>query len=934
MPATSHKGTDSRFLIGIDLGTTRCALAYLDRRSEASGIKLFGISQLVDEGQIEARETLPSVLFLPEDPAAVALPDWLDPKRPLTGAYAADLGFQVPGRFVHSAKAWLCHARMDRSAPILPLQSTLVTDKLSPVQATCCLLEHLIRAWDMRMAAGDPAATLVRQQVIVTVPASFDPVARNLTLQAINDAGIPDVLLLEEPQAAFYDYLYRNPKQMRRDLAKVQTVLVVDIGGGTTDFSLIGVTWPETGDHPSFSRLAVGPHLLIGGDNLDLAVAHLVDKAFRHKGRKLVSRQWLSILHQSRAVKEELLSGTSTAESFRFTVSGAGSRVLARTLHEDIPAPQILDMILDGYFPQVAVDERPDKDQSLGLSEAGLPFTRDPAITRHLAEFLAEQDVLPDAILFNGGTMASPILQERLLEVISRWRERAGAKKPLKMLKNPRPALAVSAGATYLGMVRAGMGHRIESGNPVSIYVGIGTDDEAEHLGHVPKQLMCLLPRGSATETWIQVPDKTFGIDTGRKTAFYLYFTAAPPRNEGLGDLRAYDAGRFSDLPPSVLDAASPGGIQHVEIQVRLRETGLLEVRCHGVEDDQLHELHFDLSQPGAKSAAGRKAGGAKKSEACLDAGQDKAISALVKKLAGLPAKQAPFNGLFNGLEDILSTRRNDWPLATLRWLFDRFVGEAKLQSDDQALIIYFRLLGFCLRPGCGAAGDEERLNRLWATLEDRSFSGNTALWAEWWTLWKRVAPGLAPARQQQLLTLIEPLLFPPKRPGKEQRLADPHERKQLWRLVGHLERLPTGEKERIGSWILQAPATFGTDLLALYALGRLGARDLSYAGAQCLVSQDAANRWTAALLKRGTQGSSYQDWALRELARKTGDRLTQIDDVLRKQVLELLKKKARKKSFLEPVLKVQPLKQEDYAEYGGEQLPSGLVWVKDDSAA
>lgn len=915
---TKAKAGTARFVIGIDLGTTQCALSYVDLEDKNLKIRNLEIPQLVSEGQVEDLPTLPSVIYLPEEEREFARPAWMGKNPKVIGAYARDLGFEVPGRFVHSSKSWLCHPRVDRKDAILPWQSEAVADKISPVEAARQYLLYLISVWNAAMLPKDESFEFHRQKVIVTVPASFDPSARNLTLEAIENAGISGVSLLEEPQAAFYDYLYRNPKQMVHDLKGIETILVADIGGGTTDFSLIRIDWSADREHPEFSRLAVGPHLLIGGDNLDLALARKVEAVFRHKGRKLVAKQWLAVLNQSHRIKEQVLSDELDGKA-AFAVSGAGSKVLAGAARVEIPCEDIKQLLIDGFFPLVEASERPEEDNGLGLSEAGLPFTRDAAITRHLAAFLHENNIIPDAVLFNGGTMKADCLRNRLFEVLSLWKGR----EP-KVLSNPHPTLAVAAGAAYYGMVALGLGRRIQSGNPVSLYLGVGTAKSSTSDKHVPEQLLCLLPKGSEIEKEYVVAGKTFGIDLSRDSAFYLFYTPSPPKAEEPGRVIKFNSKRYLPLPPCVVRASTGKGEKQVEISVKLRETGYMQIFCEELAGDFSQELRFDIGE-GEKTTTNQADA---KRRVPITAAQLKKID---KTLADAFSGNLEFNCLFKEIEDVLGSPRSNWDTEMLRQLFDIFIErEEGFTASQTGHTVWFRLLSYCLRPGFGARSDAERVDRIWQMLDRQFAYTNPEFWSDWWVMWKRIAPGLSFERQEELKNHIEPILFPPRKKEKSAREVAQHERNQIWRLLGNLERLSVAEKERLGWWAVRAPQSYGNDQLALHVVGRFGARDLAYAPDTALVPQSVANAWAEHLLKKAIPGNSYLDWALREIGRKTGDMLVQIDDVLRKAIVEVFKKKHRKKAFIDPLLKAARLNERDLAEYAGESLPSGFVWVKD----
>lgn len=933
------------YLIGIDLGTTQSALAWLDTDNPEAGISFFSVPQFVSAREVASQPTLPSLLYLPEEGLSLPGAPWGgDEGGPIVGECARELGAHVPSRLVHSAKSWLSHPKIDRQAPILPWQSDTVSEKLSPVQASAAYLRHLMQVWNHVKLPTDPDAEFSRQEIVITVPASFDPSARNLTLEAITLAGYPAVTLLEEPQAAFYDYLARRATHLKNDLAGVKTVLVIDIGGGTSDFSLIGVEWPKGSSKPAFTRKAVGPHLLIGGDNLDLAVARLVEARLKHRGKRLVTRQWLSLISRSRAAKEQTLADDSVG-AVAFTISGAGSSVLAGTLKENLEKASIRETLLEGFFPRVGADARPTEDGGFGLSEAGLPYSRDPAITRHLAGFLADQQTMPDALLFNGGTLNAPALRDRLVEILTDWRGEA----PL-VLENPHPTLAVASGAVGFSMARHGIGERIRSGNPVSLYLGVGTAANSRPDKHIPQELLCLLPKGAENEREERIDGAGLALDRSRDAAFYVYFTGSPGGSEQPGERISFNSRKHKALPPlyaraerdaKAADAAGAPSLEPVDLAVVLRETGYLEIAVKGRQTGLSRDLRLAVGEREKKEAktggtATPATGATKRAKQALSRRQATQIKQLFDAcFAETEADRVPFSLVYKKLEEILELPRKDWEMPTLRAMFDLVAADERFSAGPETFVQYFRLAGYLLRPGFGAANDDERIDRLWELHEREFTTTNTEFWSEWWLLWKRVGAGLSMERQQVLLERIEPLLFASKK-TRDTRKVEQHERNHLWRLLGQLERLPVSTKERLGTWIAKYPPTFSKDLVALYALGRLGARDLLYADHTLLVSQGFVQQWTEELLKHSTANLSYLDWALRELGRKVGDRLVQIDEQLRRKIIELLKKHARKKEFIAPLHTIKRAEEADFAESVGEAMPSGFVWLRvdDDSSA
>ena len=913
------KALEFRYVIGIDLGTTQCALSYCDLKDKNLKIKNLPITQLVNDSMIDDLPTLPSNIYLVEENRVLKRPEWMERPGKIIGNYAKELGSQVPGRYVHSSKSWLCHPRAERHSPILPWQSEITDKKISPVDAACEYLTYLKNLWDAKIGIESEDSLFEKQKVIVTVPASFDPSARNLTLEAIEKAGIKNYSLIEEPQAAFYDYLQRNPTTMVSELKGVDTVLVIDVGGGTTDFSLIGVNWVKDGNHAEFTRLAVGPHLLIGGDNLDLALARNAESFFNNKGKRLNSKQWLSLLAQSRTQKEKILSDESIGK-IDFSITGSGSGVLSGSARVQIEAKKLKQILIDGFFPLVDSNEYPDESEALGLSEAGLPFTKDAAVTKHLAAFLKDNEVMPDAVLFNGGTMKADCLRQRLCEVIGLWR----GEEP-KVLENPHPILAVAAGAAYYGVVGMGLGQKIHSGNPVSIYLGIGNSSSSTVDRYVPEQLICILPKSSETETDYDLKGKTLGIDLSHDAAFYLFYTPLPPKAEEFGRTIRFNSKRYLPLPPCKLKAQTAKGERQVNIRIKLRETGYLQIFCEELKGSFSQELRFDLGESDKKSDNSVPA----KRKVPLTSAQLKDISSILDNAF---AGNLEFNSIFKEIEKVIGSERNSWDAEMLRQLFDVFIErEAEFRQSQASMTIWCRLLGYTLRPGYGVKGDSERVDRMWKMVFDSFDYENVEFWAEWWGMWKRIAPGLSPERQLELEKLVISILFPPKKREKKPRKIVQHERNQLWRLLGHLERLSVEEKTKLGNLILDTPMSFGVDFVSLSTLARLGARELAYAQDSLMVPPSVANEWAAKLLRKAIPGSSYLDTALREIGRKTGDRMVQIEDQLRSEILDVFKKKLKKKNFIKPLLKAAKLEEKELQEITGEVLPSGFVWVKDE---
>jgi molecular chaperone DnaK (HSP70) len=435
----------SRFVVGIDLGTTNSAIAFVDTgRGEAPKPESLPVPQVVNPGVVEDRQLLPSFLYLPgpnEQPAASLKLPWDANRDYAVGEFARNFGSQVPTRLVSSAKSWLCHPGVDRRAPILPWKAPEGGRKVSPLEASARILKHLAESWNAKVAKDVSAHRLEQQDIILTVPASFDAVARELTVEAARAAGFENLTLLEEPQAAFYAWLDAAGEDWREQVRVGDLILVADVGGGTTDFTLIEVG--EEGGNLSLTRLAVGDHLLLGGDNMDLALAHTAAQAFAAKGTKLDANQILQLTHSSRAAKETIL-GRAKVDSAPVTVLGRGSKVIGGTIKGELSRAEVERVILDGFFPECPRDAEPVRQRTSGLQELGLPYVADPSVTKQLAAFLSRQAEhltnreppkgrkkktaptgLPTAILFNGGVFKAGPLRERLTSVLNKWAKEA-----------------------------------------------------------------------------------------------------------------------------------------------------------------------------------------------------------------------------------------------------------------------------------------------------------------------------------------------------------------------------------------------------------------------------------------------------------------------------------------------------------------------------
>ncbi len=568
--------------IGIDLGTTNCALAYIDEREaedvEFPPVHVFEAPQLVAAGRVEPRRTLPSFLFL-EDGEPV-------------GAYAREQGALVPTRLVHSAKSWLSNPDVDRTAKILPWDSPETGRVLSPVEVSARYLAKFREEWDRAKSAP-----LAEQDIVLTVPASFDEEARELTVMAAKEAGIERLTLLEEPAAAFYSWIANNLAQSRKKLFDGQVVLVCDVGGGTSDFSLIRVA--REGDLVNFTRTAVGKHLLLGGDNLDLTLAWLVETKLN---AQLTIRQRSGLRRQCSAAKEKLLNDPHL-KSVEITVLGTGSSLIGKSLKSEILREEALELALEGFLPFTERGEAPKEEKRSLFRELGLPYVSDAAITRHLNAFLEPTGETPDAILFNGGFFIPEILRERVAEAVGRWYGR----RP-EIFENVDLDLAVARGAAYYSYVRStGSGVLVRGGLPRTYYIGLGEARE----GKFPA--VCLVPRGAEEGASVEVDNGALQLVANRPVSFRLYSSLTRTEDK-LGDVLEFGADDASLHGHAPLHAVIRFGkkaeerLIPVKLGARLTELGTLETWCESKISENRWRLQFELRKRAAQQPAERKA--------------------------------------------------------------------------------------------------------------------------------------------------------------------------------------------------------------------------------------------------------------------------------------------------------------------------------------
>lgn len=611
----SRESSNAAYSVGIDLGTTHCVLSYVDlavNTDQSSEPKVLGIPQLTAPGSIEEREQLPSFLYIPHESelteADKTLP-WHQQQSQLVGSLARDMGAKTPLRLVASAKSWLCHGEVDCHSAFLPLNAPEEVAKASPLQASYLYLNHLRKAWDMQF----PQAPLIEQQVTITIPASFDPAARDLTVEAAQQVGFQHMTLLEEPQAAVYNWVQNSGDSWREQLSVGDIILVVDVGGGTTDLSLVAVT--EEGGNLSLNRVAVGDHILLGGDNMDLALAYGLNAKLAQAGNRLQPWQIQAMTHACREAKEQLLRDPEL-QSVPIVVPSRGSKLIGGSLRTELTREEVQTSLVEGFFPRVAVDEHPQHQARSALTQMGLPYAQDAAVPRHLAAFLCRQQhavaelfgdshqdfIKPTAVLFNGGVLKAQTLEQRLIDVINGWLVAAGA-PAAKVLQGSDLDLAVANGAAYYGYVREGHGVRIRGGIASAYYVGVESAMPAVPGMAPPLEALCVAPFGMEEGTGIDIPNREFGLVVGEPVKF-RFFGSTVRRDDSAGTLLDYwEPEELEELPDihATLTVAgrSAGDVVPVRLQASVSEVGTLCLEALPVDGkgdgEERWKVEFDV---------------------------------------------------------------------------------------------------------------------------------------------------------------------------------------------------------------------------------------------------------------------------------------------------------------------------------------------------
>jgi len=925
------------FLIGVDLGTTNSAVAAVDTRRANPRVEVFPVPQLIAPGVVEARPVLPSFLYFAEPDeiagGGIALP-WEPSPGAIVGVLARDRGALAPARQVASAKSWLTHPGVDRRAPFLPWGSTGSTPRISPVDASARYLMHLRDAWNATIASGDHAAAFERQSIVLTVPASFDEEARELTVEAAKAAQLSTLTLLEEPIAAFYAWMAEQRREVA--LEDEEIALVCDVGGGTTDFSLIRVR-VEAGA-PSFERVAIGDHLLLGGDNLDLALATMVERRIAEvrPTMRLAITQRSALRRLCSAAKERML-GAETADRVPITVLGAGRALIGDSMTLDLTRAEV-EGALNEFLPLTRADEESrGRDSRAGLRELGLPYETDPAITRHLAAFLARSAAVfasdhravvvtagrrmirPDLVLFNGGFFTPPVARERIAQALAGW---FGTAPRLLVTGNLEAAAAVGA-ATY-ARLRAGIGRPgslVKAGSGRAYYIVLGASQGSGTLTAV-----CVLARGTEEGTE-HTFDHPFLVVTNRPVSFLLYSSTTRP--DRAGDIVALDPDVDArEHAPLVTVFRFGRKSRHVELPVRLSvaftEVGTLDVWCRSETTDHRWQLQFQVRDTAEDTAEAENVTSNDEPNEVVIA--DEAIGeaeALIRSLFERPSDSVTPEDIVAQVEKHFGYAKSAWPLGVIRQLADALleVREGRRQSAPLEAR-WLNLFGFCIRPGFGAAKDPWRITearKVYAA--GVSFASSIQNRVEWLVLWQRASGGFTAGQQRELAQRVMSDLGLASARAKK---PNPQVERESWRLLASLERLDPATRVKIGDEVVRRLHRDEDNASLLWSIGRLGARTPIYGPLTSVVAASDAGRWLEELVAN-RRSTPELFAAIVQIGALTGDPLRDLDELAADAARQRLRDAGVDPDQARPLYEVVTATFADTSRAFGEPLPNGL---------
>jgi molecular chaperone DnaK (HSP70) len=947
------------FLIGIDLGTTNTVVAYADMAKPLNpkNSHIFEIEQLIAPGEVAKRPQLPSFRYHPtkgelsEHDTLLPWTEKLANELPMVivGEWARDLGAKVDGRQVVSAKSWLSHPHVDRSADILPWGGTEDAYKVSPILASASYLFHVRQAWN----TAHPRALIEDQEVVITIPASFDESARAFTVEAAKLAGMPNILLLEEPQAVCYDWYARQGDDAQAQLKKFKLLLVCDVGGGTTDLSLIKISHDKQ-KALTLTRIGVGNHLMLGGDNIDLALAHTIEQKINQPSeqtnkpivKKLSTSSLSQLIQQTRQAKEALLS-ENPPESKKVTLLGSGSKLIGKSKSYLLSRAEVNDLALDGFFPLTTINEHPIKRRS-AMIEFGLPYAPDPAVSKYLAQFISEhqaacRDALglstdcqqnaetiatPDALLLNGGVFNSAALDQRAQDLLTKWHH-----NEITLLENNSPDLAVAQGAVAYAKARRGAQLKIGGGSARTFFLALEKTDTQQ-------QIICLLPKGTEENQEFLLKNRQFSLRLGQPVQFNLLSSTADNHYQA-GELisinnEAMTDQHFISLPPLIValnsDTSHKTQVEHssskaienndieVSLATTLTEVGTLQLDCVSNNEQRWH-VEFQVRKNGSSKVAG---------EATLPTAFS-SVQQHLKTVFHKNKKQADPKAIKTLRIDIEKQlgKRDSWDIPILRALFDQLLDSHKNKQHSSAHErVWFNLAGYSLRPGFGYPADEWRIEQVWKLHQQGlQFDNDTQSWIDWWTFWRRAAGGLNALQQASLFKDIKKFINPSALTSRKLQVeAKQKSYEDMVKLVASLEHLAIQDKIQVSHWLLKRLEKPAETKTSWWALGRIASRIPFHGSTHNVIPKESIQNWLPQLLKADWKKEQYIAFSAVLISRMSGDRARDIDEAWRQKIIKKLKAAKAPNSWIEMLEQVKELDEKEAKRVFGEGLPPGLI--------
>ncbi|MBJ7449231.1 MAG: Hsp70 family protein [Parachlamydiales bacterium] len=897
----------SRYIIGIDLGTTNCSVSYVDTdisKNPSLSPKPLGILQLTALGVCQQKFILPSFCYLAlkeELPKNSFKLPWFDQEgTDAVGSIAKELGAMTPSHCVQSAKSWLSHSGCDRQEKILPLDGQF---QISPVEATSKYLSHIVQSWNATI--GKSTDEFEEQEVIVTVPASFDEVARLLTVEAAKNAGFKKLTLLEEPQAAFYSWLMDHEKVFAQTMKAGQTILVCDVGGGTTDFSLINVNL-DASQTLTFERMAVGDHLLLGGDNMDLAVAHFLEQKL---DKKLSAKQWGQLIFESRKAKEELLTGIN--EQYSFSIQGDGAQLIKNSLSASISKVEVQNLLMNGFFAHVDWKDAIKPPKNNALKSMGLPYEEEPSIITQMAYFLGRAfkntSFTIDYVLFNGGTMKPPSFRQAVIDAIAKWCDGISPKElPCHSLDT-----AVSRGAAYYGKVRRGLGVRIGGGIPCCYYVAVQTETGLKAL--------TLLKRGAQEGTKHQI-SKEFLLQPNEPIRFMLYqsHTRLNDEVEQLIDVNEKEMYPLAPIETVLRYGSKEKGRLPVNIEVALTEVGVLEINLKAINAPHKWALNFQIrKQSGDQTLADQ----GKLKDETYSTQQLQDSQSWLKNIF-INSHISDIKNVMPLLEQQIGQPRSAWSLTVSRNLVDVLLPLKPELKSDESKKRFWNLLGFCMRPGFGFPLDDWRMKEIWKVILSEGIPiklDDTGL--QKLIAFRRFSGGLSKGHQTQLaLPLLQQL-----KEEMVKKTVNENTIGEILRCLSSFERIDTPHKVRISCAILNRFKQNKAGSADYWSLGRLGARHLIYGTVAHVVPPTICQGWIDQILKCAPL-NDRTILLLGQMARMTDQRTSNLPDETINKVLAFCAPHEKNVIIKDILTSVREFSIVEKERAFGESLPIGLI--------